>query len=349
MRLLIITLLTLCGTAHAVTVQGLLDALNAKTGVVLSAWIDVTPAVMPRSDLHLGTIAWVEIADGAVTKQTKDIIIKDLGDVVEGVNIEQAYWVGGVPGPLRPEGKFLSARTTGGWAGLTRAAQLAAIQSFCNSVYKGAVAGARDIREFQCEAVDGNTVKVSGYFNTGASLAEWQRQTWFVKLLDANGSVAAPYSNIEFQRVVETASANQANASVDTEANEAFAMNEYTKQSAWYDALYQRPSSESSEAAWDECFSTIEASEPSTVAVPYPSIDDERSEELQITEPRDYAAEAAELARVYMPGIDPYGHEEHEPRQLTMHGESEYKRKPLPRWMVRARVEKAQVAAVTGE
>ena len=69
MRLLIITLLTLCGTAQATTVQGLLDALNAKTGVVLSAWIDVTPAVMPRSDLHLGTIAWVEIADGAVTKQ----------------------------------------------------------------------------------------------------------------------------------------------------------------------------------------------------------------------------------------------------------------------------------------
>lgn len=206
MRLLIITLLTLCGlSAQATTVQGLLDALNAKTGVVLSAWIDVTPAVMPRSDLHLGTIAWVEITDGAVTKQTKDIIIKDLGDVVEGVNIEQAYWVGGVPGPLKPEAKFLTARTTGGWAGLTRAAQLAAIQSFCNAVYKGAVAGARDIRDFTCEPVDGSTIRVSGYFNTGAGLTEWTRQTWFVKLLDANGSVAAPYSNIEFQKVVEAA------------------------------------------------------------------------------------------------------------------------------------------------
>lgn len=204
MRLLIITLLTICGlSAQAVTVQGLLDALNAKTGVVLSAWIDVTPATMTRSNLHLGTIAWVEIADGAVTKQTKDIIIKDSGVVVEGVNIEQAYWVGGVPGPLRPEAKFLASRTTGGWAGLARAAQLTAIQSFCNAVYKGAVAGARDIRDFTCEPVDGSTIRVSGYFNTGQGLTEWQRQTWFVKLLDANGSVAAPYSNIEFQRVVE--------------------------------------------------------------------------------------------------------------------------------------------------
>lgn len=201
MRLILITLLTLCGTAQAVTVQGLLDALNAKTGVVLSAWIDVTPAVMPRSNLHLGTIAWVEIADGAVTKQSKDIIIKDLGVVENEVNIEQAYWVGGVPAPLKAEAKFLSSRTAGGWAGLTRAAQLAAIQSFCNAVYKGAVAGARDIRDFTCEAVDGNTIRVSGFFNTGAGLTQWERQTWFVRLIDANGSVASPYSNIEFQRV----------------------------------------------------------------------------------------------------------------------------------------------------
>lgn len=201
MRLILITLLTICGTAQAVTVQGLLDALNAKTGVVLSAWIDVTPAVMPRSNLHLGTIAWVEIADGAVTKQSKDIIVKDLGVVVNEVNIEEAYWVGGVPAPLRPEGKFLASRTAGGWSGLTRAAQLSAIQSFCNAVYKGAVANARDIREFTCEPVDGNTIRVSGYFNTGAGLTQWERQTWFVRLIDANGSVASPYSNIEFQRV----------------------------------------------------------------------------------------------------------------------------------------------------
>lgn len=70
------------------------------------------------------------------------------------------------------------------------------------------MAGARDIREFQCEPVDGSTIRVSGYFNTGAGLTTWERMTWFVKLLDPNGSVAPDgqgnYANIEFQRVVES-------------------------------------------------------------------------------------------------------------------------------------------------
>lgn len=50
------------------------------------------------------------------------------------------------------------------------------------------------------------------------------------------------------------------------------------------------------------------------------------------------------LLNSYMPGIDPYDYEEHDARQLTQPGESEYKREPLTRWMVRAQVEKAQAA-----
>ncbi len=267
-RLILALVITLAGFAHADTVQQKIDQLNAKTGVVLAAWMEVAPApiqrsnVNPQSDpLYLGVIGWIEIVDGAAVRRNNDIIVKDLGDVVEGVNIEQAYWVGSIPTPLRAETKFLSSRTAGGWAGLTRAAQLSAIQTFCNAVYKGAVAGARDIRDFQCEPVDGSTIRVSGYFNTGAGLTTWERQTWFVKLIDPNGSVVSPYDNVEFHRVVETASANQVSASVDTEADEAYAM--------------------------------------------------------RLQEQREALQPMADaLLNNYMPGIDPYGYEEHEPRQI---------------------------------
>lgn len=208
-RYILTLVIALAGLSHADTVQQKIDQLNAKTGVVLAAWMEVAPAPIQRSNvtpedspLYLGVIGWIEIVDGAAVRRNNDIIVKDLGEVVNEVNIEQAYWVGSIPTPLRAETKFLASRTTGGWGSLTRAAQLSAIQGFCNAVYKGAVAGARDIREFTCEPVDGSTIRVSGYFNTGAGLTTWERQTWFVKLLDPNGSVAAPYSNIEFQRVV---------------------------------------------------------------------------------------------------------------------------------------------------
>jgi hypothetical protein len=115
---------------------------------------------------------------------------------------EAAYWLGNIPAPLRPapaEVKYLSARTTAGWGGLSGAAQAAAIQSFCNTTYKAANNGARDIREFTVSPIDGNTVKVSGFFNTGAGFTTWERQTWFIKLIDANGATSG--ANVEFHRV----------------------------------------------------------------------------------------------------------------------------------------------------
>lgn len=203
MRLLIITLLTLCGTAHAVTVQGLLDALNAKTGVVLSAWIEVTPAVMPRSNLYLGTIAWVEIADGAVTKQSKDIIIKDLGDVVEGVNIEQAYWVGSIPTPLRevPDA-YITGRT-----GTAQAPRVpftrAEVEAFCNAQWRAQQgnSAARDIVEFDVRNVTPNTVEVRGLFHD-VPTNNRLRLVYLISLVDANGATSG--ANVKFERVVES-------------------------------------------------------------------------------------------------------------------------------------------------
>lgn len=188
--------LILAAVAGAETVQQKVDALNAKTETVLSAWLEVAPVTMERSPLYRGTIAWVEIAaDGTVQRKSQEIIVRDLGVVGQ----ETAYWMGQLPAPLKPETKYLTSRTVSGWGALTAAAQATAIESFCNSVYKGANAGASDIREFSTSPVNGTTIRVSGFFDLGTT---WQRQEWYVRLIDPNGSVASPYSNIEFQKVV---------------------------------------------------------------------------------------------------------------------------------------------------
>lgn len=188
--------------AGADTLQQRVDALKAAPNV-LGAWVEVAPVSLPRGgELYAGRVAWVEATGSTASQRGIEVIVLNSGKIENGVNVEQAYWVNDLPGPLKPstEVKYLSSRTTGGWGALTGAAQLSAIEGFCNSVYAGANPGAGAIREFSATPTNGTTIKVSGYFDLGTT---WEHQTWYVRLIDANGSVTAPYSNIEFQRVAE--------------------------------------------------------------------------------------------------------------------------------------------------
>lgn len=152
-------------------------------------------------NLHAVRVEWVVTSGDVVNNYAARLIVDDFG-----LETEAAYWQGELPGPLRPapvETKYLTMRTAGGWAALTAAAQRTAIENFCNDVYKAKVANARNIRDFSVEPWDGSTVKVSGWFNTGASLDEWRRRAWFIRLIDPNGSVAAGSGNVEFHEVIE--------------------------------------------------------------------------------------------------------------------------------------------------
>lgn len=189
----------LAAIAGADTLQQRVDALDAAPNV-LEAWIEVAPVSMGRAGtLYAGRVAWVESTGATATQKGIEVIVLNLGVVGQ----EAAFWVNDLPGPLKPstEVKYLSSRTTGGWGALTGAAQLSAIEGFCNSVYGTANPGAGAIREFTATPTNGTTIKVSGYFDLGTT---WEHQTWYVRLIDANGSVTAPYSNIEFQRVAES-------------------------------------------------------------------------------------------------------------------------------------------------
>jgi hypothetical protein len=188
------------------TVTERIDSLAEAPGV-LAAFRAVGAAGQARpvgGNLHAVLVHWYTV-EGDITTEGKGNLIVINAESEDPEAPEVAYWLGQLPGPLRPaapEIKYLTDRTTGNWGNLSSAAQQAAILEFCNAVYKEAVSGARDIREFRVEAIDGKTVKVSGYFNVGENLAQWQYMTWYIKLIDANGSVASPYSNIEFQAVV---------------------------------------------------------------------------------------------------------------------------------------------------
>jgi len=192
----------LAAITGADTLQQKVDALGAAPNV-LEAWIEVAPVSFGRAGtLYAGKVAWVEVSGQTVQQRGIEVIVKNLGIVGQ----EQAYWVNDLPGPLKPstEVKYLSSRTTAGWGALSGAAQLSAIEGFCNSVYATASPGAGAIREFSATPTNGTTIKVSGYFDLGTT---WEHQTWYVRLIDPNGSVSAPYSNIEFQRVAEAVQA----------------------------------------------------------------------------------------------------------------------------------------------
>lgn len=170
--------------------------LSAASGV-LDVWRENdNPTPVPRSQALWQITLHYAVSDGPSSRlESATLLIYDYSG-----ESESATWFRRVPEVLRAEEKFLSDRTTGGWDGLTRAQQWAEIESFCNEVYQAAAVGAQAIRSFNVSSIQGDTVQVSGYFDLGNT---WQYQTWFIRLVNPNGSVAAPYSNIEFKRVVD--------------------------------------------------------------------------------------------------------------------------------------------------
>lgn len=182
--------------AYPATVTERIAELDAATGVS-----DVFEVPGSRADHPVFTnwdvarLAYLysDAATGVVQDNAVEVWIDAQG---------ACWWAGRRPSVLpQIDVKFLTSRTASGWGALTAAAQSTAIQGFCNSVYQSVNVGAGNIREFSVSPVDGTTIRVSGYFDIGTT---WQQQTWYVRLIDANGSVSAPYSNIEFQRVAQT-------------------------------------------------------------------------------------------------------------------------------------------------
>ena len=199
MRYLLCFILLFVSLAYADTVAERVTELEAAPGVGAgNVYADTANAAdVPNfTSWKVVRVTYVYTSGDTVEQNTIALGVKDLG-----TGTEAAYYFPRKPTVLNAETKFVTSRTVGGWAGLTAAQQLAGIETFCNGVYKKFNPGSADIREFQCTPVNGSTIKVSGYFDKGTT---WTRETWFIRLIDPNGSVApdqnGDYTNIEFQQ-----------------------------------------------------------------------------------------------------------------------------------------------------
>lgn len=197
MKYLITLLIALTAlAANATTLQQQVDALNAAPGV-LEAWVDKAPVSMGKAGtLYAGRIAWVQVSGSIVEQKGAEVIVKNLGLIVNEVNTEQAYWVGSVPGPLAaavPDA-YITGRTTP----FTRAQ----VEAFCNTQWKATSgnAAARDVIEFTVQNVTANTVRVQGLFHDVAT-GNRVRLTFLITLVDPNGLASG--ANVKFEKVIE--------------------------------------------------------------------------------------------------------------------------------------------------
>lgn len=187
------------------TVEQRIAQISSASGVI-SAYMEREQAIT-NANLYLVTVNWYYLKDGIAIRDEGQLIVQNRTSD-DPQNPETAYWFIRTPSILvvPTEVKYLTSRTAGGWASLSGSAQKTAIENFCNEVYKAANAGASNIREFNVEPINGTTVKVRGNFNTkdaNNAFNQWTPMVWYVRLIDANGSVAAPYSNVEFHKVIE--------------------------------------------------------------------------------------------------------------------------------------------------
>lgn len=172
------------------------DTLNERMtdiqNATLAARLVGTPYVVNETpSIHMGDVKyWV--ADGDVVREnTATLVILDYNG-----GSEAAYWLRRLPDVLEPTPAaptYINDRTTPFTA--------AQIESFCNTVWQDLNSGAGDIIEFNVTEVDGKTVRVSGNFDIGTDTRE--ARSYYIQLVDPNGSVTVGNANIKFERITE--------------------------------------------------------------------------------------------------------------------------------------------------
>ena len=182
------------------TVQERIAELNA-VPEVLDAWIDRTPASIPRAgELYIGRLAWAYLAGGVVRLDGHDIIIVKLGVIGE----EAAYWLNQVPDILKPAtpDAYITGRTAAAAANPKRPFTSAEVQSFCNTQWRltQGNSAARDVIEFSLTNLTSNTVRATGLFHDVAT-GNRVRLTCLITLVDPNGAVSG--DNVKFEKVID--------------------------------------------------------------------------------------------------------------------------------------------------
>ncbi len=164
--------------------------LSAVNGVV-AAIIDGEPKQLSLSpSIHLARVTYWRIVGSLVTDSAVAVVVLNYG-VPE---TEAAYWLRKVPDILQP-----AAAATTYFTSRNSPFTAAQIETYCNQIWVAANASAGPILEFNVQAVNGKTVKVSGKFDVGGASRE--DRSYYIWLVDPNGSVAAGNANVKFERI----------------------------------------------------------------------------------------------------------------------------------------------------
>ena len=200
---IVIATLIYAALAPATTLQGWLDALDEDPDFVAQIVV-MEPAPNPEMpSTFIASIRYIEVTDGGLTWRFN---MKSLGSKTYDVNAEEYTtgdwaWIGGPPPALYNDpAPLFPSRTE---STITRGQA----EAFCNAAWRAAApagagfTNAADIREFTVVPVDDNTVQVSGKFNVTGDAVPWQYRSYYVRLVDVNGSVLLGNANIKFERV----------------------------------------------------------------------------------------------------------------------------------------------------
>lgn len=176
------------------TANELLTKIQGAAGVI-QASLSARTAV--DTGVEKATLKYLTATEGVAASHAHTVVIDISGSP------EVAYWLQGKPEVLQatPTGPYMSGRTVGGWDELTKSAQEAAIHSFLSQVWRDSQTDQtrEDIRSMQLTPTGPNTLKVSGDFHTGVA---WEPKTYYVHLVDADGSVAVGDGNLILEPVV---------------------------------------------------------------------------------------------------------------------------------------------------
>lgn len=167
------------------TLEELKTAAKAGPNVLAA---EVTNGPQPASGfigLHGAVISiLVDAGNGIFRRSNHDVLI--LG---YGTPQESAGWVNGLPQPLQVDAGLLGGKVT--------AAQ---VETYCNTQWRAANAGATDILDFQVAPIGTKGVHVSGLFHLSTATPQRQaRKAFAIWLVDPAGQPTG--ANIKFMEV----------------------------------------------------------------------------------------------------------------------------------------------------
>lgn len=169
------------------TVAERIATVSAASGVIAAFQEGNPKSIGP---LSLVPVAWVHVSGTIARRGGGALIVSSYQG--EG---ETAYWGGGLPDVLVPAPSapgYITARNTPFTA--------AQVKAFANAQWRAqgaAYTNAPDILAFDVDNLDGNSVKVSGYFwMDGGSRSN---RSYVIRLVDANGATSG--NNVKFEQI----------------------------------------------------------------------------------------------------------------------------------------------------